>query len=196
MQLLFEYTAKAFLVLDRASIAQLMIVAFVLRFACLNLPAVGSLTVSVVTATLAFVVYSAYRIRSDGDDVGALVISLVRGGLMYCIVLSMMIPTASIASVVLHRLRRALLKAKLCWLRFRVWRLKRQLARLPKFDIAPPRTPTRRERLQLMATEARADYDAEITAITDFPLDEDERDVLLGRARQRLLEKLQGFTET
>ena len=196
MKSLIEYAEKALVVVDRTSIVQLAIVAFVLRFACLNLPATGSLSLSVVTATLAFVAYVAHRIRGDGDDLAALIISLVRAGLFYCVVLSVTIPAVSITTVLFYRVCRALLKVRLLWLRVRVWRLQRQLARLPKLNIVPLPTPTRRERLQVMATEARADYDAEIAAITDFPLDDDEREVLLGRARQRLLEKLQGFTES
>jgi hypothetical protein len=55
----------------------------------------------------------------------------------------------------------------------------------------PPPPPTFAERMEALSRKAREEYDAELRALDSLPLDEDERDILVMRAKRSLLRKLQ-----
>jgi hypothetical protein len=192
-----ELGSLAVLWFDETSLGGLMLVAFVFHLVSQRLPQRSTGLVPPVSSGMFLLVYFLHRYLLDGDRFDYLLASVFRSLLASHIVWSIANLIALAVQAVSHQVehsRRSLIGSLLRflhriverWRRLRQWRLQRRPAPPPQ-EVAPP---PRAVLLRQQAEAAQADYEAEVTALVGLPLDEDERDMLLNQAKQRLLRSL------
>jgi hypothetical protein len=156
--------------------------------------------VAYMVASLFFVTYFMHLYAINGNGFGYVLASLLRSLFAYHVVWSVtMIAVAlvNLARWLLHDLRLIVRQTLPRWQsrllrigpRIQDWWRRRHPLPLPPPRPLPRPVP-RAVALRQFAQAAEADYDAEVAALEGLPLDEDEREVLLCAAKQRLLRKL------
>lgn len=182
---------------DETSLGALMLVAFLLQLVSHRLPQPSSSWVPPVSSGVFLLGYFMHRYLLDGDRFNYLLASLLRSLLASCIVWSIAELIVLAALAVSHQIEnwKRLTFGRAFqlwhgiverWRRLRQRRLRRTPGRPPPAVASPPRAVMLRQR----AEAARADYEAEVAALVGLPLDEDEREMLLNQAKQRLLGRL------
>jgi hypothetical protein len=185
--------------LDDTSVGTLVIIAFVLRFVASHLPQPRNGMIRPAASGVFLLAYFLHRYLLDGDDSGRLFQSLVRALVAGHIVWSVTSLAITAFQWLSDRLARSCSSfhrmfsrfvggiRKMCH-SFRQWRHSRNPPPPVREESAPP--PPRAAILRQQAEAAQADYEAEVAALAGLPLDEDEREMLLNQAKQRLLHKL------
>ena len=156
--------------------------------------------VAYIVASLFFVSYFLHRYEIEGSGFSHVLAALLRSLFAYHVVWSITMITVGLACllhVLLIDLRTLSCREFSRW-RFRLetirmhirfwWRRRHPLPLPPPPYI--PRPVPRAVTLRLHAEAAEADFQAEVAALEGLPLDEDEREVLICAAKQRLIRKL------
>jgi len=182
---------SAFHYADRFTFFQLVFLAIVARITSDRLSIAKGTLAGYVAGGLVLPAYFLHRFMSAAD-LAMLVEAFVRSLLV-----------AQIAAGVVSVVTTAVTKIS-TWLRsirgeFRMRQVQKECERVrrelqnkppPPPRTPPPPPPTAAERMQKLADKAREEYEAEIKALDSLPLDEDEREVLLLRAKRNMLRKL------
>jgi hypothetical protein len=185
---------------DAVPLDSLMLVAIAFHLGARRFRYANLQAVPYIFASLFFVSYFLHRYTVDGSGFGYVLASLLRSLFAYHIVWSVSMIAVAIVCllhVLLVNLRTFCCREFSRW-RFRIetirmhirfwWRRRHPLPLPPPPYI--PRPVPRAVTLRLQAEAAEADYDAETAALDGLPLDDDEREVLICAAKQRLIRKL------
>ena len=191
--------ASLFLIIvaiDELSFGQLAILTFVFRIFSDQLHPRQAPRVVVCTSTMLGLLYFGHRAIRDGDQFLALCFTVVRTYLAFWLIYSAVLPITIVLQSTIPTTQVRLLAICRAPITFLAVPLKAVLQRFrrrapqPAPTEAPRRTLTKAERMELVATAARSEYDAEVALLATLPLDEDEQEVLVLQAKQRLLQKL------
>jgi hypothetical protein len=184
---------------DETPLAELLLVAFVFRFALRQMPQARTGVAPPVVSGAFLLAYFLHRYVLDRDQFQCLLVSVLRSLAATHLVWSVTELIVLVLQTVSRRLddlrwsldrrfRDDVRRIRNAVRRYRRWRLGRQPLPPPDEDVPPP--PSRAVVLRQKAEAAQADYEAEVAALTGLPLDEDEREILLEQAKQRLLRRL------
>jgi hypothetical protein len=175
---------------------QLVALAVVFRFGIERIPFKATRWIAPLGAGLAMLGYFAFCLLRDRGEFEDTFIALVRSLLVYQVVWGMLTALDGSANAFIEwcrPFREALanlakdIRSGLAAARYRLARWRQPASPLPR---PQPPLPTRAVRMQRLAQAAQEDYNAEIAALAELPLDSDEREILELEAKQRLLEKI------
>ena len=183
---------------DTIPIHSLLLVAIAFRFGARRFGYSDLQLIPCIFASLFFVAYFLHGYRAGGNGFANVFSVLVRSLFAYHIVWgACMIAVGSVYLIrrLNEQLRSIIDTAVKRW-RFRLTiirlRVHNRFKRpLPKVVVPPPPAPVPRAViLRRQAEDAEADFAAEVAALEGLSLDEDEREMLIYAAKQRLIRKL------
>jgi hypothetical protein len=194
---LLEVVSYLMQVLDELSFPQLAIVAFVLRFAAMHVPAPESSKAPQALGASAMLAYLGHSAMQGSSDVPWLLLYLCRSGFVYIVAAALATPIFYVAANVARFLEQTRIHVEAWYIAWRLYFQDRffQAQEEARPRPAPQPPVPRAERMRQRAIEAREQFDAEAGVINELPLDEDEREVMLLRARQRMLQEVARLTE-
>jgi len=177
---------------DKATFLQLLFLAIVVGMAVKHLACQESLIYGGIAGGILLVTYFLHRFTFEAE-IDVLVEALFRS---LCVAHIGLCSTSVVATLCMlismksREIRHAAYRRRLAEeaRREQVRKAIQELTPKP----APPPPPPFSERIRSLARQAREEYDAEVQALNSLPLDEDEREILIMRAKRSLLRKLQG----
>lgn len=179
---------------DRPSLAQLIFLAVVAGLTTKHLAYQETGRVSMIIGGILLPAYFCHRFSFEATfDV--LLEALVRSVLLSHVAACTTSVVASLFLAISAKIRTARDAAEMAR-RAREFALERERERAerakPRPPLPPPPPPpTYAERMEVLSRKVREEYDAEVRALESLPLDDDEREILVMRAKRSLLRKLQ-----
>ena len=189
--------ARLMVLLDECPVASLLLLAVASRLAISRIDSSRALVIPRIVAGTFLFGYFLHCFSRESKEFSYLFASLLRAVLGSQVIWSVaavfttavkicMRQLQSMRSRLVSRQRRLAVEA------FELQRQRRARQYAREVQLPPPEPPApRAERLKKVAENANADYEAEVKVLDGLPLDRDEREVLLMRAKQRLLQKLE-----
>jgi hypothetical protein len=204
LELIMNTATLLILLLDAMSFGQLLALTIVLGMVDAHVPPCRARVLASRTAAPMMLAYFGYQAIRVGDQWWLLLLSLFRSWLAYHTIASGLTPVLAIANAIrIHfwkfarESQRVLGRAKLAAVHISKWIVRflrrQQSHREPIRPAATP--PSRNERMRALAASAHAEFDSEVAVIQTLPLDDDEREILVLQAKQRLLQKLSRLAE-
>jgi uncharacterized membrane protein YbhN (UPF0104 family) len=178
---------------DEATFAQLIFLAVVAYLTAAHLATLRSKLAGMIAFGTVLPLYFFHRFTFDAKF-ESLFEALVRSLLISHVTGSAAMVVATAWTLARVKIRDAQSRAEI-ERRRKEWELERQRLEAERNKPRPapppaPPPPTFSERMDALAKKAREEYDAEMRALDSLPLDEDEREVLVNRAKRNLLRKL------